>query len=354
MSSSIQSTSTALVVYDPTLPHISLKFHLETLVDGVYKRSFEVAKKESSLLSQSYWKERVVAGVASGVRHLYIDKEVGEKMARLILHNFSKGTYDGYASLYEFKDAILKDLRSVYPDKHLDLLCTEEAIPRCDPDRSLHTLRPEEYTEEQTQYLASLKNTDQPDLSHAVRASIIPGTNIGYFQINEFFSPDFPEAMKDIDEGMKSVVDAEALIIDLRNNTGGNPATVAYLASYLFDSRQLWNQIYQRSTDETTSFYVEPEKLEHVFGGKKLVYVLTSSRTFSAAEELAYGLQSCGRAKIVGQTTKGGAHTVRPYVVDDHTYIIVPYTTSINPHTSKNWEGTGVMPDIPISTEYMR
>ena len=46
------------------------------------------------------------------------------------------------------------------------------------------------------------------------------------------------------------------------------PSRPAFVASYLFDNKQLLNQLYQRSNNELTSFYAEPEKLGQVFRGK--------------------------------------------------------------------------------------
>ena len=89
--------------------------------------------------------------------------------------------------------------------------------------------------------------------------------------------------------------------------------------------------------------------------GKKLVgkdvYVLTSSRTFSGAEEFAYNLQSQKRATIVGETTGGGAHPTRGFRVTDHFGVGVPFARSINPVTKTNWEGTGVKPDVAVPAD---
>ena len=344
--------STAIVPYNPTLPHIAMKSRLEKVTDDVFRRSFEVAKFETSHLSplSQKWIENVVTQTALGVSHLYIDAEMGKRMASVIMRNMRQGNYNGLANPFSFKEAVIKDIRSIYPDKHLDILCEKTPIPDFEPARSLNNIKDEDLTLEQRKYIESFE-IDRPDFSKQVESYIIPNTQIGYFKFNEFPNLKFPETRGVIDHSMKKVANAEALIIDLRENTGGYPETVAFIASYLFDKTQLINQLYQRSNNEVTSFYAEPAKVGTAFGGTKPIYILTSERTFSAAEELAYDLQSAKRATVIGQTTKGGAHPIKPFVVDDHLYAIIPFRKAINPHTGTNWEGVGVKPDHLIAEE---
>ncbi|MBA3715751.1 MAG: hypothetical protein H0W76_25440 [Pyrinomonadaceae bacterium] len=54
------------------------------------------------------------------------------------------------------------------------------------------------------------------------------------------------------------------------------------------------------------------------------VYVLTSNRTFSAAEESSYNLTNLKRATIIGETTGGGAHPGRGVRLSDHFQMFVP------------------------------
>lgn len=75
---------------------------------------------------------------------------------------------------------------------------------------------------------------------------------------------------------------------------------------------------------------------------------MTSASTFSGGEELAYNLKNLGRATLIGETTGGGAHPVRPYKVSDHFAIGVPFARAISPITGTNWEGTGVTPDVAV------
>lgn len=147
---------------------------------------------------------------------------------------------------------------------------------------------------------------------------------------------------------MKHVANTEALIIDLRFNNGGSSKTVALVASHLFNKETPLSQTYQPSTDEATLSSADPTSLGPVFGGEKPIYILTSERTFSAGEALAYDLQSYNRAKVIGQITGGGAHPVRPFTIDDHTTMQIPFEKAINPNTGINWEGVGVKPDYEI------
>lgn len=81
------------------------------------------------------------------------------------------------------------------------------------------------------------------------------------------------------------------------------------------------------------------------------LYLLTSKRTHSAAEQFAYTLQAAKRAVVVGEITKGGAHPVGRYRLDDHFGIQVPEAQAVSPVTGTNWEGTGVTPDVPCDAD---
>src|SRR5262249_31347733 len=81
------------------------------------------------------------------------------------------------------------------------------------------------------------------------------------------------------------------------------------------------------------------------------VYVLTSARTFSAAEEFTYNLQAQKRATVVGETTGGGAHPGGTRPINEHFAMFVPTGRAINPITKTNWEGTGVKPDVAADAD---
>jgi len=77
--------------------------------------------------------------------------------------------------------------------------------------------------------------------------------------------------------------------------------------------------------------------------------VLTSSATFSGGEELAYDLQQLGRATVIGETTGGGAHPRIGRRMHPHLELTVPTGRPVSPKSGTNWEGVGVIPDIPVA-----
>jgi len=120
------------------------------------------------------------------------------------------------------------------------------------------------------------------------------------------------------------------------------------IASYLFDQRTHFDDIDYPSTHYAEHLWTVPNLPGKKFT-RKPIFVLTSSSTFSAAEEFAYDLQSLKRLTVVGETTGGGAHVVAPHRIDDHFYIRIPFARFVNPITKKDWEGIGVQPDVKVS-----
>jgi C-terminal processing protease CtpA/Prc len=173
--------------------------------------------------------------------------------------------------------------------------------------------------------------------------------NIGYLKLSGFFHVD-EEAGATAQAAMNLLSNADALIIDLRQNGGGSPSMIQLISSYLFGTEPVHlNSFYYRPADQHTQTWTLP----YVPGKRRPdidVYVLTSSRTFSAAEEFSYNLLNLKRATLVGETTGGGAHPGGTRIATDRFTVWVPTGRAINPITNTNWEGTGVKPHIEVSS----
>ena len=126
---------------------------------------------------------------------------------------------------------------------------------------------------------------------------------------------------------------------------------IQLISSYLFEEPTHLNSFYIRKRDTTKEFWTQPD-IQGKRRSEVPVFVLTSGRTFSAAEEFAYNLKHLGRATIVGETTGGGAHPVERFRVEGYPIVVsLPFGRAINPITGTNWEGTGVEPDIKVAAD---
>jgi hypothetical protein len=147
---------------------------------------------------------------------------------------------------------------------------------------------------------------------------------------------------------MTFVAHTDALILDLRASNGSmSPDALPMLCTYFFEGPTHLNDIYWRPEDRTRQFWT----WAHVPGKRYLnkpIYVLTSGKTFSGAEELAYDLQNLKRATLIGETTGGGANPGGSRRADDHFQVWVPSGRAINPITKTNWEGVGVTSDVAV------
>jgi C-terminal processing protease CtpA/Prc len=76
--------------------------------------------------------------------------------------------------------------------------------------------------------------------------------------------------------------------------------------------------------------------------------VLVSGETFSGGEGLAFDLQEAGRATVVGEPTRGGAHPRIGLAVHPQLELTLPIARSRGARSGGNWEGTGVQPDVRV------
>ena len=200
------------------------------------------------------------------------------------------------------------------------------------------------YKRQSPAFLANQRLQRAPKNFGFAKAEVLDG-NVGYLRVDAF---DHPDLMRDTAAAAFAfLANVDALIIDLRFNGGGQPSAVALLASYLFADRVHINDLYNRTFNSTTSYFTDPQAAAVKLPTQK-VYLLTSSKTFSAGEEFTYDLQALKRGLVIGEVTGGGAHPTAIIPANANFIVAVPIAKAVNPVTKTNWEGTGVQPDVKV------
>ncbi|WP_369217942.1 S41 family peptidase [Streptomyces flavofungini] len=262
----------------------------------------------------------------------YVFPDVARQLAELLRRRLADGAYD-VAAAEELGRRVTADLQSLNGDPHLSLKHHAEPVP----------------TEQGAAVLAAMRGKFASSLGGAPRVELRDG-RIALLELAPALFP-LGWAAEPLTAALTLVAPADALIVDLRGNTGGDPDTVAFVCGHLLDERTHLNTMYWRDGERLEQSWSPPHVPGARFGGSKPLYVLTSSRTFSAAEELAYDLQQLGRAVVVGEPTAGGAHPREGWTVHPHLEASIPVGRSVNPVSGTNWEGTGVRPDVPCPAD---
>jgi hypothetical protein len=275
----------------------------------------------------------VIEGALKNLNDYYVFPEVAKKMDQSIRERMRKNEYDQITSARALSQKLTADLQEVSRDKHLRVGYSAEAIP-------VPAAGGEPTAEERERFLSYMRTVN----FGFEKIERLPG-NVGYLDLRGFMPAQF--GAETVVSAMNFLANTDALIIDLRRNGGGDPAMVALISSYLFGPEPVHlNDLYWREGDSTHQWWTLPYVPGKRYGDKKDVYVLTSKRTFSAAEEFTYNLKNLKRATIVGETTGGGARPGGSRRINDHFQIWVPGGRAINPYSKTNWEGTGVKPDV--------
>ncbi|MFZ1142364.1 MAG: S41 family peptidase [Candidatus Sulfotelmatobacter sp.] len=276
-------------------------------------------------------RQRVIHGAVANLTKYYIDPDVAQKMSDALLAHEKSGDDDAATDGEVFADLLTQQMMEVSHDKYLMTVYSTVATPENPPAPS-----PEEvarYRKEMEQNNCTIETV-----------KILPH-NIGYLKLNAF--PDATICRTTIAAAMDSLNQADAIILDLRDNRGGYANTVALIATYLFDHPTHLNDFYNRSDNSTEQSWTLPPVPGNRLSDKP-AFVLTSPTTFSAAEGFAYDLKMVKRATLVGETTSGRGHMGMGHRIDDHFTIRVPGIRVINPISKTNWEGTGVEPDVKV------
>lgn len=270
----------------------------------------------------------VVEGISDVFREIYVSPVVGEKLIGFLEAKLEKGEYDKFTDSQLFANQLIQDARIF--DKHAGILFREPHPPKEPNNKQTDAEGANNRVDENkrcTEMYDRLKKVnfafDEPVIEQ------IGTKRLGILSMEGFVNiemgpgmPNCTEIIEAISSLVSQIADTDALIIDLRSNTGGSPETVALIESYLLggdgedDIVHLDDQVDRNGTVKRSYYSVPPSRLPSNsarFGSSKPLFILTSKRTLSAGEWMAYDLQVLKRARTIisqDRTTVGAGNSV--------------------------------------------
>ena len=279
-------------------------------------------------------KREIVQLISENLLETYLDLDVAKEMTSVLKSNIKSNKYTSIKNPDEFSKIVTLDLQKVSKDLHLKVNFEPKKIAR------KKRVMPEEMKIEREKMMAMR----MAEINYGFTEVKVLNGNIGYLNLRMFV--DIKYGREAATAAMSFLNNTNAIIIDLRTNGGGVPSMMQLLSSYFTDAKPvLLSNFYERKTNSETQLYTF-ETIDGKRMTNKPLYILTSKKTFSAAEAFTYTLKHLDKAVVVGEITKGGANRTKSINLNNDFSISVPYIKSIHPVTKSNWEGVGVQPTI--------
>ncbi|MCW1962112.1 S41 family peptidase [Chryseobacterium viscerum] len=274
----------------------------------------------------------VLTDITEKVKDYYIDKEAYKKADSLFRNELNKGAFNAL-NKKDFAALLTQKLRTTIKDEHFFVKYLENYMP----EKQMSEKEKEKLNNEHN----SLENFGFETVQR------LPG-NIGYINFKGFASPEASE--KTLAAAMNFVANTHALVIDLRENGGGENGMVLLFCSYFFDKKTDLYTTYFRHNNKTVLNSTQPEVSGQKYLHKK-IYILTSKNTFSAGEAVAYFLQQYKLAEVIGEKTGGAANPVDHFIIQNQYLLLVPAGKITSLASQKNWEHIGVTPNQEVKSE---
>lgn len=179
--------------------------------------------------------------------------------------------------------------------------------------------------------------------------------NIAYLKVNDFENSHYKEIF---DSLYVQIQPTKALIIDMRENGGGNGDQGFYILSHLIAKSTLAAK--SKTKQNIASFKAwgntdmwletDPYSIEPIYGKErymKPVIVLTGAQTFSAGEDFLVAFDNSNRGIKIGQTTGGSTGQPLFFDLPRGGKFRVCTKRDIYP-SGKEFVGIGIIPEIEV------
>ncbi|MCX8474269.1 MAG: S41 family peptidase [Sphingomonas sp.] len=277
----------------------------------------------------------VIEAVRKALRENYVIKERRPALDAALAKGLASGRY-AVTDPQELSTRINDDLAAVAHDKHLSI----NFDPRVAAELAAGRQNDEVADSAFWRALARRNNHGVSELK------VLPG-NVRMLRYDGFMWTG-DESRATLDNAVAFLRGGDAIVIDIRDNGGGSPEAVRRLTSYFVPAGAKLVTFHMRDEKPTVSV-ADTE----VPGGRITgvpVYVLTSGRSASAAEEFASHVKGFGFGTLVGETTAGAGYRNDSFTIPGGFALSVSVGRPELPDGS-DWEAKGVAPKLAVARD---
>lgn len=311
-----------------------------------------VGSEEAKLPYDKADAEKAVSDLATALDENFVFPDAGKKYAAMLRSNLAAGHYANFPDAQAFAAKVTADLQAVHKDGHLKLRAVSAEMK------------------------ARRRSGGGPgpgfDKSAVAKAGWL-ADGVAYIDFRGF--PGNDATLADVRKFIAAHGTAKTLIIDARRNGGGGldemnllfpqlyaqPATLVVMdtrqavderhgSPFENDADGMLRKVSAPASIVRREHYVVPASGQGALKDAK-VYLLTSKKTFSAAEHLSLSLKRTKRATLIGEATGGGAHFGGMIPMGEGFAAFIPVGRTFDPDTGQSWEGTGVAPDVAVPAD---
>jgi hypothetical protein len=302
----------------------------------------------------------VVERFATVLEDNFVLPDVGRRYAQALRTKLAAGGYSGLGD--RFSETIVADLQAIHSDRHLRMSRGGEmAGPVRVMRRPGNSLDPSAGEPQRI--------VRRPDPANAVGRAGWIADGVALIELNLF--PGDPQVVTAIERFLDTHRSARTIIFDIRGHRGGGLAEMDSIFSRIYgretallgmDTRIAVAERGEPLSDSHTLRPVSgPEgvrrRMHYAVPGPHSplrdarIFLLTSSRSASAAEHFALALKSTGRAVLIGETTAGAGHYGMQMALGSGYSAFIPVGRTFDPDTNQGWEGRGVAPDVQVPAD---
>jgi hypothetical protein len=169
--------------------------------------------------------------------------------------------------------------------------------------------------------------------------------DVGYVRIPSFRDSGFGA---DLDAALRHLGGVSALIVDVRNNSGGDYRNGVDVAARFTDRERVYGSVQYRDGPRHDDFTSRESQTVSPDGARRFVgpvAVLTNRRSVSAAERFVMAMRVLPTVVVVGDSTAGGASNLLPRELPNGWTYSLSMSIWYTPD-GRSYEEIGLEPDV--------